>query len=169
MNIFALDRDPKVAASWLCTQHISKMVVESCQMLATLFPPHLLLEAPRTKTGGVWRHSHQNHPCTRWTALSMANALWLLDHAEGMEEERMRRGYNPHSCMSFLTWVRGNLDRVHFPCQELTEFAVAINESCKCRLVEGFEGLDSVAKYRLYYVHDKPFATWKRNRPWWMP
>lgn len=46
MNIFALDRDPVTAARWLCDKHISKMIVESGQMLANLFSPEQLATAP---------------------------------------------------------------------------------------------------------------------------
>ena len=35
MNIFALDKDPVVAAQMSCDKHIVKMILESAQMLCT--------------------------------------------------------------------------------------------------------------------------------------
>ena len=35
MNIFYLDRDPKIAAQLACDKHVVKMILESAQMLCT--------------------------------------------------------------------------------------------------------------------------------------
>ena len=35
MNIFYLDRNPKVAAEMHCDKHVVKMILESAQMLCT--------------------------------------------------------------------------------------------------------------------------------------
>ena len=35
MNIFYLDKDPKVAAQMMCDKHIVKMILESAQLLST--------------------------------------------------------------------------------------------------------------------------------------
>jgi hypothetical protein len=35
MNIFYLDKHPKVAAQMSCDKHVCKMIVESAQMLST--------------------------------------------------------------------------------------------------------------------------------------
>ena len=36
MNIFYLDRDPRIAAQMHCDKHVVKMPLESAQMLCTL-------------------------------------------------------------------------------------------------------------------------------------
>ena len=46
MNIFVLDKDPRVAARMLCDKHVPKMIVESAQMLSTA---HRLLDAHQRK------------------------------------------------------------------------------------------------------------------------
>ena len=51
---------------------------------------------------------------------------------------------------------------------EQTPFAIAINEAMSCRQDPTFESSDEVGKYRLYYKLDKPFATWKKNKPLWI-
>ena len=35
MNIFYLDRDPRIAAQMMCDKHVVKMILESAQMLST--------------------------------------------------------------------------------------------------------------------------------------
>ena len=35
MNIFYVDKDPKIAAKMMCDKHIIKMILESAQMLCT--------------------------------------------------------------------------------------------------------------------------------------
>ena len=35
MNIFYLDRDPKIAAEMHCDKHVVKMILESAQMMST--------------------------------------------------------------------------------------------------------------------------------------
>ena len=47
-------------------------------------------------------------------------------------------------------------------------FAIAIAEDKFCRKLSYFEDKDAVGKYRLYYKYDKPFATWKQNKPKWI-
>ena len=56
MNIFCIDENPIQAARWLCDIHLSKMVVESSQMLANCFTSETLEDAPRAKSGNVRKH-----------------------------------------------------------------------------------------------------------------
>ena len=35
MNIFILDKNPKIAAEYHCDKHVVKMILESAQMLST--------------------------------------------------------------------------------------------------------------------------------------
>lgn len=53
MNIFALDRDPYVAASFHCDKHVVKMIVEYAQLLSTA---HRQLDG--TPTLVEWENTH---------------------------------------------------------------------------------------------------------------
>ena len=64
MNIFYLDKHPKVAAQMSCDKHVCKMIVESAQMLSTA---HRILDGTeyydKTKNGRKikrWKHPNSN-------------------------------------------------------------------------------------------------------------
>ena len=40
MNIFVVDRDPIISARQLPDRHVTKMILESCQMLSIVFSKH---------------------------------------------------------------------------------------------------------------------------------
>jgi hypothetical protein len=168
MNIFVLHKNPTKAASWLCDQHINKMIVESAQMIANCFSLETLEQAPKTQKGTSRKHSYYNHPCSIWARETRKNLEWLARHALAMEGERIARGYNPHFCVEFLVWALWNIHKSENPEGKLTKFAIAISEDSNCRKIEGFDDINRVEQYRLYYKHDKPFATWKRNKPAWI-
>lgn len=169
MNIFVLNSDPALAARDLCEKHVTKMYLESAQLLQTCFSKDRLAanDCPRTIEGHVRKHSYYNHPCSKWTRQSKSNMFWLLDHADAMEAERLDRGYNAHSTVPFVKWARSNIKDSVVSDGGLTEHAIAINGSKKCRLDPRFNNADAVLKYRLYYKWDKPFAVWKKGQPKW--
>lgn len=100
MNIFVLDRNPKIAAQMHCERHILKMIIEHTQMMAATYyhsigiskkkeisekqkeVSDLFSGFPRKDEEGKDRPysiSHVNHPCTVWTKKSLSNFYWLLD------------------------------------------------------------------------------------------
>lgn len=169
MNIFALHEDPRIAAQFNCDKHISKIILEIAQMLANCFDEETLQDAPKTQKGTVRKHSYYNHPVSIWMRETISNYIWSIEHAFGLEEERHYRGFTtPHFSIDFIRWASNNLDRSVVKYGDLTDFAVAIAQDKHCRTITNFNSLNSIEKYRLYYIHDKPFATWtKRETPHW--
>ena len=169
MNLFVLDQDPKIAARYNCDKHISKLILEIAQMGANCFTQEQLQHAPPTQKGTPRKHSYYNHPVSIWMRKSKANFEWALEHAFELENERMYRGYtSPHFSISFLQWCATNIVESCVGDAGLTPFAIAIAPDKNCRKISGFESLDTVEKYRLYYKHDKPFAKWtRREKPEW--
>ena len=165
MNIFAVHPDARISASMLCDSHCNKMVLESAQMLANCFSLEDLKDAPYTQKGEPRKHSYFNHPSSKWARQTKSNMRWLLEHAVELERQRRLRGYNPHFSTSFLSWCNANFSKAQVPSGELSEFSVAINEKQTCRSLPDFPNLSVVEKYRAYYIHDKPFATWKLGNP----
>jgi len=170
MNIFAIDRDPIIAAMHLVDKHVSKMVLESAQMLANCFEPKHLeaIDCPRTQKGSVRKHSYFNHPCSIWVRTSKSNMRWLILHAQAMDDERMQRcklkstaEVLPHFSSSFINWCEVNIDSSNVSEGPLTEFAQAMPDE--------FKDKDSVVAYRNLYREGKSHLHyWQRNKPSWL-
>jgi hypothetical protein len=164
MNIFAIDRNPSIAAKHLVDAHCVKMVLESAQMLANCFSLNMLAspDCPRTLNGKIRKYSYVNHPCSKWVRLSKSNMLWLIEHAIELDNERVARFRSkPHFSLKFIIWCRDNINLSIVPDGVLTEFAQAIPVEYKHN--------DSVVAYRNFYRHGKKHLhNWKRNKPEWI-
>lgn len=152
MNIFVLDRDPVVAASYHCDKHAVKMVCEMNQMLSAAM--HL--------TGGIgpYKLAYKNHPCTVWVRSTRSNYLWACKHFEALLQEYSSRYNKIHSCAKYLDLFLSHADNV--PDGPLTVQPECMPDYCKTG--------DVVQSYRKYYINEKSyFAKWRTgNVPeWW--
>jgi hypothetical protein len=154
VNIFAVDHDPEIAAQSLHDVHVNKMLVESCQLLATAHPAD----------ASPYSHTHFNHPCARWTRESAANYAWLACHALALAAERAWRWPErpEHASLSAALWYA-----THAPPRtydgDITSFAIAVPQELH---VPG----DAVASYRAYYAARKLImkrgtVRWTGRRP----
>ena len=159
MNIFVVHNNPKISARMLCSEHTSKMQLESAQMLCTIY--HL------QGIKAQYKPTHANHRCTVWARQSKENFNWLIDHALEMSEDHKRRQGNKdyHKSRAVTLWCRDNQDKLVFPSVGLTQFAVAIKPEHSFCIVDG----DPIQSYRNFYIYVKSkFATWKNcNPPEW--
>lgn len=157
MNIFVLDNDPRIAAMMMCDKHISKMLLESAQMMCAVV----------NRAGGTtpYKTSHANHPCTIWTRASQENFSWLTQHAKELNNQYRKR-YNKRT--NHKSWevikevVRNNAQSIcSLPDLGPTPFAQAMPEE--------YRNPDAVVAYRAYY-RTKGFASWNKGTPapyWW--
>jgi len=155
MNIFVLDRDIRRCARFHCDAHVSKMILESVQILCTALH-NLGMPAP-------YRPTHHKHPCVLWVQESYDNFRWLSRLAQALNDEYRYR-YRKERDHASLT-VLGQLGDAQYASRGLTEFAQAMPDEYK---VPG----DAVAAYRAFYLGEKAaFARWTRRRPpsWWLP
>jgi hypothetical protein len=154
LNIFVLDRDIERCARFHCDQHVSKMILESVQMMCTALNKQGF-ETP-------YRSTHMKHPCVLWVEESYDNFLWLGELAEALNQEyryRYRKDTN-HASIAVLNEIRKH----QFKSKGLTEFAQAMPDEYK---VAG----DAVTAYRNFYLGEKSvFAKWTlRPEPeWWV-
>jgi len=95
MNIFFVDNNPAQAARDLADKHVGKMLVESAQMLFTAVRKH-------GYTGGGYASAYENHPMTKWVAMSYWHAEWLLEHAIALAGEFQFRYGHPHKTQDML-------------------------------------------------------------------
>jgi hypothetical protein len=153
MNIFVVDKDPVTAAQQLCDRHVIKMVLETAQLLCSVFEPG---SAP-------YKRTHFNHPCAIWTRQSEANFDWLVQHGIGLADEYTRRYGKIHGSRKVIEWAAENKSRLAFTENSLTPFAQAMPEK--------YKATNSVDSYRAYYLSEKSsFATWKSPAlppSWW--
>lgn len=147
MNIFVLDENPELAARAHCDKHVSKMILESAQMLSTVF-------------GGPYKPTHKNHPCTLWVGESRQNAEWLWLLADALNCEYQDRYNHTRNHKSWDAVEPLWRDFNALPDIGLTPFAQAMPDE--------FRNPDAVEAYRAYY-RSKAFAMWNYSpKPeWW--
>ncbi|MBT4963216.1 MAG: hypothetical protein HON32_03455 [Francisellaceae bacterium] len=152
MNIFILDKAPKLCAQYHCDKHVIKMILETAQMMCTV------LSSQGFKT--PYRPTHANHPCTLWLQESSGNWKWALKMVEFLDNEYMYR-YNKELSHASMTVIR-SLEEPSFPKKNRTKFAQAM-PSCYQ------DPSDPITAYRNYYYNDKKnICTWtKRGKPKW--
>jgi hypothetical protein len=151
MNIFVLDKDPRIAAQMACDKHVVKMILETAQMLSTAARAH-----------GGWAPygaTHKKHPCTLWAGKSQANWNWLVAHGLALCAEYTLRYNKRHKSQSVIEYCKHL--KLQFSQEGLTPFAQAMPPQYKHECV--------VTAYRAYYHGEKArFATWKTKKPkWW--
>jgi len=172
MNIFFVDSDPIIAAQSLCDKHISKMILESGQMLCSALRRHGADSSvmPLTLTSGKpWRGGFPNHPSTLWAGDSRDNYVWLSTHALTLCSQFNIRFGKPHGCFPAITQFASMSH--YIPTCSLTPFARAVSASNYPDLGDTTLWPDTVLAYREFYRRDKlAFAKWSRGVPapgWW--
>ncbi len=168
MNLFVLSLCFAECAQWMFDKHISKMILETAQMLCTtkrvLDPEGVDLQGHDI----VYKLAHKNHPVTIWMRTSYANYCWALDMVDAMHAEWKYRYDHPaetqHKSYVVCQWLRDHPPPLAtFPETGLTPFAQAMPDEYKC------EG-DAIKAYREYYQspEKKRIAKWtKRQMPPW--
>jgi hypothetical protein len=154
MNIFVLDHDITRCAQFHCDRHVTKMILESVQMLCTA------LNGKGFTT--PYRSTHSRHPCVLWVGESYDNFEWLSNLAFALNEEyRFRYQRNrDHASIAVLR----EISDFRFRSTGLTEFAQAMPDQYKVRD-------NAVKAYRAFYLAEKSaFAQWTRRPapPWWV-
>ncbi len=98
MNIFFLDKNPKLVAQYHVDRHVIKMNLENAQLISTAY---------RSLTGNDkgYKSTHANHPCGKWVRNSYENYRWMLELGHYLNEEyryRYDRDYD-HASWKIVT------------------------------------------------------------------
>ena len=181
MNIFILDKNPKIAAEYHCDKHVVKMILESAQMLSTahwlqalqLFNKQMsdfkrVRDAKEFLNVNLqesmkppYKMTHVRHPCTIWTTESIENYVWHVKLLFYLCCEYTKRYGKIHKTAQYIKWFVNH--RPHnIPKTGMTPFKICMSEDYKI-------SLDPVECYKEYYIKDKSrFAKWKTgNQPQW--
>lgn len=163
MNIFVTDENPAKAAMNLCDKHISKMIVESAQMLSTA---HWVLDGGHS--GAIYKATHANHPCSVWVRESSGNYGWLWRHAMAMCYEYTLRYKRVHKTEQII-WRLLNPPS-NLPNKERTPFAICFFARDPVAHLMCYVPGDTIQSYRNFYKLDKiRFAKWNHSEKpsWW--
>lgn len=143
MNIFYLNKSPKVSASMQTNKHVVKMILEAAQMLSAA---HHILDGDDAPAG-IYKLTHKNHPSTIWVRQSDQHYNWLYDHFIALCNEYTERYGKIHLTERKLSYVLKtppvNIPSVGFvqpPCAMPDQYKVNDN---------------SVQSYRNYYIAEK--------------
>lgn len=174
MNIFYLDKNPRVCAEMHVDKHCVKMILEYAQLLSTA---HRYLDGILTvgvsKSGRqrkqyvlsdereqvLYSATHINHPSAIWVRQSAQNYMWLAEMLECLCNEYTYRYGKIHKVESIgLMQLLKNEFPKNLPEGVWTEPTPAMPDHYK---VAG----DSISSYKNYYLGDKTrMFSWK-NRP----
>ena len=174
MNIFYLDRDPKLCAEMHVDKHCVKMILEYAQLLSTA---HRILDGTQSvclsKTGRkqvryvlsdqrenvLYSATHINHPSAIWVRKSRDNYAWLYQLLDCLCKEYTYRYGKRHKSQDVIEWCL--INKPNIADKEFTEPARAMPDEYKSNCV--------VESYRSYYMGEKSkIAVWKnRETPEW--
>lgn len=164
MNIFVLDESPYVAARYHNDRHVSKMILETAQLLST---SHWLIdgEVAASKRIGeaVLRPTQIKHPCAVWARECSANYEWL--HGLGL---------------SLLLEYRGRYGKLHqyedlYSSLDKLPLGILVSKErtpWPLCMPDQYKRGSAVQAYRAYYFGEKKhLASWKfpSQKPgWWV-
>jgi hypothetical protein len=166
MNIFILSLIQKKIAEFMMDKHVSKILLESVQMLCSA--KRVLDPDDIEFNNGLYKMAHKNHPVTIWTRKSKENYMWVLDLVEELHNEWRFRYGHPETKFhkSYLMALRL---RERIPSDDkfeetgLTRFALAMPDEYKLE--------DPVEAYQKYYMspEKQKIASWnkRREKPDW--
>lgn len=154
MNIFVLDSNPVKAAKYHCTKHVSKMIIESAQLLSTNLRDVYDVDTE-------YKSTHQNHPCRLWLAESPANMSWLLTLALELCNVYTKKYGKIHKTSYVLQNMHQTISQLS-ENSHMTDFALAMPDDCKI-----FD--NAVDCYRYYYVTSKSNIVNKYGWPFKQP
>lgn len=153
MNIFYLDEEPRKAAEYHCDKHVVKMILETAQIVSTVYDRYGKHDSTLLKP------CFKNHPCTLWAGNSRQNLQWLVCLGIELNTEYMQRYKREHKYLELFLEL-GCSTHAFMPDNGLTNPALAMPLDCQM--------VDPVESYRLYYMtHKRHIASWKNGKPSW--
>jgi len=175
LNIFVNDPCPILSAVALPDKLVTKMPVETCQMVSIIFSKWYYDWGYIPKKDGLpydtEKGAFRNHPCTQWAAKSHENLAWLIRHGYALCNEYRHRYEKEHSCMKSLE-VAENIfatksEKDIFIYKNVVEFTRAMPDEWKHDTT-----IDTFEAYKRY-IASKPWVKGNylripQRRPEWV-
>lgn len=155
MNLFYLDHDLTKCAQYHCKSHMTKMPLETAQLLSTAIVFY----------GGTtpYKPTHKNHPTCKWVRQTRSNFQWTALYGIALCEEFVKRRGKKHKSEDII-WQCAD-QYLLIPKGHMTPFAQAMPE--QYRIPD-----NPVQAYRNYFCGEKQhLADWE-DRPipeWYNP
>ncbi len=161
MNLFILDRMPKVAAQFNNDAHVRKIILEATAMMGYAYDQGKFKPWSYLLNNG----HHFNHPMSKWVRESRQNFDWTLQHAYALCDEFTFRFGKSHKCREYIDWIAFNLPMKNLPDIGQTDWPRCFGDWGESI---GFSD-DAIYDYRRYYMMAKRhLAVWtKRDIPEW--
>jgi len=164
INLFFLDNDPVKAAQFQCDKHITKMVVESGQLLSVTHRIVDNIDEFHPLHPVLYRATHANHPSAKWTMESGDNYDWHYNHFVALCDEYTYRYGKKHLTDTKLRDALKNRP-ANIPDIGLTPFKLGMHLEPDEIVAD-----DMVETYRRFYQtkQDRFKMRWtKREKPDW--
>ena len=108
VNLFYLDKNPRLCAKYYCDKHVNKIMIEILQILSQIHHDMGELEPPYKKCMAV----KPNLGPYVWATKSKANYKYCADLAYYLlEEYRFRYDKTEHKCESAIKWLSENIPK----------------------------------------------------------
>lgn len=172
MNIFILDKDPIKNAQYYVKKHITKMPLETTQLISNAIRINFQ-EAqeniPSWLEENLYKPTHLNHPCSIWASKSSENFVMLANIGQAIFDEfEFRRGKKHGSYTRFKTMLH------ILSCEEIIHIIPSGKTKKPTKpplcMPDQYKRKSVIKSYRLYYMGEKRhLADWEsRPKPtWW--
>ena len=160
MNIFYLHPVAQIAATMHCDKHVGKMLIESCQLLATAHHHY------GNGANVTYKPTHKNHPSAVWVRQSVLHYNYLVDLACGLGAEFYKRYGKRHKSHEVLVaeLLLAPKDMHNIPYRWQTP---------PLAMPDAYKSDNALASYRRYYaskIATMPLVYYKGKapRPYWL-
>ena len=141
MNIFHLDKNPKICAEYHCDKHVVKMILETAQMLSTAY---------RKKFGDnddLYKTAYPKHPMTIWVGDSGDNFFWSVQLLDQLLYQYTVRYKKVHKTIKISNLLHSKHKLWHTWKTKFTRPPLCMPDEYKSD--------DYIQSYRNYYIGDK--------------
>ena len=164
MNLFILDSNPVISASYHVDRHVVKMPTETAQMISFVYHDPELWQGEIPEFIMGFSKTHYKHPCSIWIRQSLSNFIYACKLGLALYNEYQYRYNQPEKhqrAKQIFEFALNNPPSI--PDQGLTKFVVAMDEVYQLHECP-------VQNYRVYYKLGKPHLhNWsKREKPFWL-
>ena len=139
MNVFYLHHLPPIAAAYHCDKHVGKMLIESCQLLATAH------HAYGNGDNVSYRPTHKNHPSAIWVRQCTLHYEWVSDLARYLGRQFFLRYGHSHKSSDVL------IAELLYPPAAMYELPLLWSDP-PLAMPDEYKSDDPVLSYRRYYA-----------------